>query len=682
MGLINLLLKAVILLLDLRDTCDSLGTAKLEEIGRSERQVLVRNAEDGTKQTISRRRVGTSKRKAAVKSALTTVLVWNLFQKIEPLCDRTIAWFVPFYDSFKTLFLIWMLFTRSYGASILVSRIMVPVLKPYEPSIDGIVGLTLALFGSVAALLAPVVDRCAAFVRGTTSSMPQSARLVEAREASIAASSPSDKEPSSSRHTTTKSPASRNEKKPPPPSASTQAPKALTDSVAASLRAPQTAAQPRSVTTRARHMPVTKASQSNVAATRRVLQELPLPRHAFATTPTPPSVPLAHSSSASKSGSAAFNVLLTPTKDSMQPPAVKPEPLTPSLESSGAALRPTSVLDLGPPPTPPSDLRNYAFIPGQTPQEAASSSVISPTPRFPGGFSFSFAAAQASASTRNNPFQAQARVPITTQMAPLSLSSPLAKSGIPPHLLGPNVTVTSNLTTSEKRSPARDNRIVPPPNGAVGVRKVSSSRPLKGKVKEDEKQPGLKATASLSSKKRARSDEVAEGESGEGAQSNSANISPRKRAKAVNGKVPTSKTATLSAAAKGSAKAKTTSTGGKTDVAATDKAKLRKKTAVTGGQRATKKDAAPEPSNRTAESNLSTVAVDENPKAITAKSLRKKADSASAEGTAALYKSIAKRATAKKATASKARSQFVDTPEASEPPQRLTRSRTKQHLAD
>ncbi|KAJ1026252.1 hypothetical protein NDA16_000787 [Ustilago loliicola] len=155
MGLINLVLKAFILVLDLRDTYNALDSAKLDEIGRNERQVLVRNADDGTKQITTRRRVGTSKRKAAVKSALTTVLVWNLFHKVEPLCDRTIAWFVPFYDSFKTLFLIWMLFTRSYGAAILVHRFLAPMIRPYESIIEGTYDITLTLVGWVAALLAP-----------------------------------------------------------------------------------------------------------------------------------------------------------------------------------------------------------------------------------------------------------------------------------------------------------------------------------------------------------------------------------------------------------------------------------------------------------------------------------------------------------------------------------------------
>uniref|UniRef100_V5ET01 AAA+ ATPase domain-containing protein n=1 Tax=Kalmanozyma brasiliensis (strain GHG001) TaxID=1365824 RepID=V5ET01_KALBG len=163
MGLINFVLKAAILLLDLRDTYDAFDAVKLEEIGCSERKVLVRNAEDGTKQMTSRKRVGTAKRKAAVKSALTTVLLWNLFNKVEPLCDRTIAWFVPFYDSFKTLFLIWMLFTRSYGASILIYRVLTPIVKPYEPIIDAAFELSVALFGYMAALLAPFAAQCAAF---------------------------------------------------------------------------------------------------------------------------------------------------------------------------------------------------------------------------------------------------------------------------------------------------------------------------------------------------------------------------------------------------------------------------------------------------------------------------------------------------------------------------------------
>ncbi len=290
MGLINLLLKAIILLLDLRDTYDALDSVKSEELGRSERTVLVRNVQDGSKQTTTRRRVGTSKRKAAVKSALTTVLVWNLFHKVEPVCDRTIAWFVPFYDSFKTLFLIWMLFTRSYGAGILVYRFIAPMVRPYEPLIDGVIGLTLAFFAWIALLLSPITNRCAELVQSFGSATP-----ISTQPAAHITTATRSSDSTSSRFAS----ASVSKKKPPssPPAAVKSSPPSLPARATATF-----VSQPRLGTVQERQMPLKTTSQTSLAATRRVLQELPVPRHPFIPNAAETTAPLASSASSATAG--------------------------------------------------------------------------------------------------------------------------------------------------------------------------------------------------------------------------------------------------------------------------------------------------------------------------------------------------------------------------------------------
>ncbi|SPO21584.1 uncharacterized protein UTRI_01068_B [Ustilago trichophora] len=680
MGLINLLLKASILLLDLRDTYDALDTVKLDEIGRNERQVLIRNAEDGTKQTTTRRRVGTSKRKAAVKSALTTVLVWNLFHKIEPVCDRTIAWFVPFYDSFKTLFLIWMLFTRSYGASILVYRFLAPLIKPYESIIDGLVGLTLALFGWIATLVAPFTDRCATFIRVITSTAPRPVEPVVTKAASTRVSTSSENADAPAKPSSTAPTGGRTTKMPPPPPS--EAIKASPSSVTSiPYAAPQL--QPRANTLRPTQGPVKKASQSNLAATRRVLQELPVPRHAFDTLP-PPATSTSAGPSPPASNGAAASTVATPTRSNggIRSATVKAEPSESSLGTPQASPSTRKPIDLGPPPTPPTGLRNYAFIPGQTPQRSGGSSLISPTPRFPGGFSFSFAAPQASAFISGNPFQAQSRVPLTAQMAPLSLSSQSATPANPSGVVGVNAGAASSTLTHDKVPSAHDTRIVPPPNGAASIIKVSSSRSLRGKATTILAQAGAKASMSSSSKKRSRSAVDNEEGADEAGQPKSASRSPRKRAKPAAGKATASKIAPGNATARARAKAKQTADTWPAATTVEKAVPRRKAVAANGMQRAAKQVVVSELDGARTKENTTSMAVDQIPPRRVTSSPRKKAASATSKSTAISSKSTAQRTTAKKTSStSKARSESVEVAETSEPPQRLTRSRTKQNLS-
>lgn len=683
MGLINLVLKAFILVLDLRDTYDALDSVKLDEIGRNERQVLVRNAQDGTKQTTTRRRVGTSKRKAAVKSALTTVLLWNLFHKVEPLCDRTIAWFVPFYDSFKTLFLIWMLFTRSYGAAILVHRFLAPIIRPYEPIIEGAFDITLALVGGIAALSTPILDKltpllqvASSIARINTGSATDVAPIPEIASPVVAATR--------SRPPSTVSGVEKARKKPPRPPPHSPPASVKTSPASIPTRASAIAEPlPRLGTTKARQALAKKTSQGNLAATRRVLQELPVPRHPFESvskTPanaqsTPPST-----KGAITSATAVPQVFNSPHVA----PAIKPEPSEPTLEppstapAGAAATVPPSTIaaaNLGPPPTPPTGLRNYAFIPGMTPQRAGSSTLISPTPRFPGGFSFSFAAPQASTSTSTNPFQSQARIPATTQMAPLSISSQMQGPARPSVVLGVNNVGVGNVMTHENVPAAHDDRIVAPPNVAATIRKASSWRSLKGAASSDAKLATAKTATSSAGKKRSRPEEATEGRTDAEGRSAEATTCPRKRAKASTSKASTMKTTRAPVSVRPRAKEKASGVNGRASKTA-EKGTTRRKAVENGTHRTVKKTAATE------EESITPSAAADKTKTKAASSPRKKAASSANKTVTASAKPSAQRTAVKKSSsANVSRSASVEAPEASEPPQRLTRSRTKQNLA-
>ncbi len=101
------------------------------------------------------------------------------------------------------------------------------------------------------------------------------------------------------------------------------------------------------------------------------------------------------------------------------------------------------------------------------------------------GFSFSFAAPHDSATASANPFQPPARLPATTQMAPLSLASQMQPPRQPLGILNPANSMGSKPLTHEHVASANDNRIVPPPDGTPILRKASSSRSLKRKAVAD-----------------------------------------------------------------------------------------------------------------------------------------------------------------------------------------------------
>ncbi|GAK64990.1 uncharacterized protein PAN0_007d3206 [Moesziomyces antarcticus] len=670
MGLINLLLKSVILLLDLRDTYDALGSVKLAEIGNEHKMVIVRNVQDGSRQAATRRRVGTSKRKAAVRSALTTILVWNLFHKLEPVCDRTVSWFVPFYDSFKTLFLVWMLFTRSYGASILVYRFLAPLVRPYEHIIDASIGITLALFSWIASLLAPVTESCTTLLHGIISAAPQSAQ----RRLSMTPLEPPLEAKADSARSTSKSPKAKSKRRPPsppPPSQTvlTHSKPAAPGQIAASKTARQT--QPGPVV--AKRLPTKKTSSADLAAKRRILQELPVPSHAFEPQ-TPDTTPASQTLSTGAPVTGSPSTMVT---------AVKEEPIdtsmglnTASSNGSGLAAMPLSTVPADakpePPPTPPTGLQNYAFIPGVTPQRSGPSAVISPTPRFPGGFAFSFAASQASTSTSSNPFQLQPRLPATAQMAPLSLSS---SQGAPPVLpLGANNVALTHETVAS----AHDDRIVPPPGSAKVIRKTPSSGSLKSNARAIPAPTVPKSTIVANGKKRSRAKATEDADTDGPTKSDATKPSPRKRSKPAPGASALRKASATGDPATAKSKRAPTSTS----VPSKGKAAVQTSSAK---EVAAKKVAAHKGNGKSsgAKADQDPVTTEGKPGSNSSGSPRKKPINVAT--TTGITSTKPSRVVKKVSAVGKpaADKPAESTPPAEEPPPtRLTRSRTRQHLAD
>ncbi|PWZ03291.1 LOW QUALITY PROTEIN: hypothetical protein BCV70DRAFT_224781 [Testicularia cyperi] len=463
MGLINLLLKIVILLLDLRDTYDCLDVPRLSELGHDEREVLVRNA-DGSRQMVSRRRIGSSKRRHAVRSALTTVLVWNLFAKLEPLCDNTVAWFVPFYDSIKTLLLVWMLFTRSFGASILMYRLIQPVIRPYEGVIAGVLHLCLSLGGYAQLTFLTMVQQMTALMfRGRPQ---QPAQPVSATIDSSTRSKPNIVTSSmsvSKQHTAPGSKAQAQATLNSGPNTKRQSNNAARNVARSTAGVASVKGTIRGATHDHSLAQTGAQSKQQLQRTRKVLEELPVPSHPFVDWPVSDlgASAVLPSTSNSNGGTKKSNQTSPIVKKRSSSPPLLPQPSPQqekTLGNGSSTARTGSASDLpndsiSSHPVPPagSTLRNYAFIPGQTPPKAAISA-ISPTPKFPGAFGFSMAST--AGMPPNNPFQA-ARVPITSTMPPLTFGSAMLGAGVG----------------------ANDDQIVAPP----GLRSKASASSLRGR---------------------------------------------------------------------------------------------------------------------------------------------------------------------------------------------------------
>ncbi|KXN89513.1 hypothetical protein AN958_05675 [Leucoagaricus sp. SymC.cos] len=77
-----------------------------------------------------------SQRKRDMKGCLAVWIVWSCFITYERFAEAVISLFIPFYDEFKSLLMLFLIMTRARGAEPIYLHIIRPFLKPYTSMID------------------------------------------------------------------------------------------------------------------------------------------------------------------------------------------------------------------------------------------------------------------------------------------------------------------------------------------------------------------------------------------------------------------------------------------------------------------------------------------------------------------------------------------------------------------
>lgn len=77
-----------------------------------------------------------TQRKRDMKGCLAVWIVWCCFINYERVAEAIVSLFVPFYDEFKTIVLLFFIFTRARGAEPIFLHVLRPLLKPYTPTLD------------------------------------------------------------------------------------------------------------------------------------------------------------------------------------------------------------------------------------------------------------------------------------------------------------------------------------------------------------------------------------------------------------------------------------------------------------------------------------------------------------------------------------------------------------------
>ncbi|KAJ3504650.1 hypothetical protein NMY22_g17851 [Coprinellus aureogranulatus] len=91
------------------------------------------SARDPTRPSIR----ATTQRKRDMKGCLAVWVVWCCFTSYERMVESLVSIFVPFYDEFKSMFMLFLIFTRARGAEPLFLHIIRPIVKPYTSTFDG-----------------------------------------------------------------------------------------------------------------------------------------------------------------------------------------------------------------------------------------------------------------------------------------------------------------------------------------------------------------------------------------------------------------------------------------------------------------------------------------------------------------------------------------------------------------
>ncbi|KAH6914595.1 hypothetical protein BKA70DRAFT_1140796 [Coprinopsis sp. MPI-PUGE-AT-0042] len=78
-----------------------------------------------------------TQRKRDLKGCLAVWIVFCCFTLYERLVESFISLFIPFYDEFKSMAILFLILTRSRGAEPIFLHVLRPLIHPYDASIDG-----------------------------------------------------------------------------------------------------------------------------------------------------------------------------------------------------------------------------------------------------------------------------------------------------------------------------------------------------------------------------------------------------------------------------------------------------------------------------------------------------------------------------------------------------------------
>ncbi|KAJ7068847.1 hypothetical protein C8F01DRAFT_1119506 [Mycena amicta] len=79
-----------------------------------------------------------SQRKRQMKGCLAVWIVWCCYVTYERTAESILALFVPFYDSCKSLVLLFLILTRARGAEPIFLHVIRPLLRPYTATLDAV----------------------------------------------------------------------------------------------------------------------------------------------------------------------------------------------------------------------------------------------------------------------------------------------------------------------------------------------------------------------------------------------------------------------------------------------------------------------------------------------------------------------------------------------------------------
>ncbi|KAF7302976.1 hypothetical protein MKEN_01260400 [Mycena kentingensis (nom. inval.)] len=89
-----------------------------------------------------------SQRKRKMKGCLAVWIVWCCYMSYERSAEAIVSMFIPFYDSCKSLVLLFLILTRARGAEPIFLHVIRPLLRPYTATLDAVADVG-RIFGDV-----------------------------------------------------------------------------------------------------------------------------------------------------------------------------------------------------------------------------------------------------------------------------------------------------------------------------------------------------------------------------------------------------------------------------------------------------------------------------------------------------------------------------------------------------